>query len=447
MRGLYLRTWRYGAKTERLVEEALQRDYWSPERWQAWREQQLAYVLHRAATRVPYYREQWAARRRRGDHASWEVLTNWPILEHEPVCAHPAAFVADQCNVNRMFRDHTSGSSGSPLTLWLSRATVRQWYALFEARARGWYGVSRRDRWAMFGGQLVTPVTQRRPPFWVWNTALNQLYVSSYHLAPELIPACMLALQRYRITYVLGYTSSLYAVAQEALASGTELPLRVAITNAEPVLDHQREVIARAFRCPVRETYGMAELVAAAGECEAGRLHLWPEVGWVEIREGDGPSPPGKPGEFVCTGLLNTDMPLIRYRVGDRGAQEAQQGVCSCGRELPALAYVEGRNDDVLYTRDGRRVGRLDPVFKGGLPLREAQIVQESLDTVRVRYVPVGDFTTVHGRSLIEGLQARMGSVRVILEEVELIPRARNGKFRAVICNLPQEEREAALRS
>src|SRR5207237_7768313 len=110
-------------------------------------------------------------------------------------------------------------------------------------------------------------------------------------------------------------------------------------------------------------------------------------------------------------------------------------------------AYVEGRNDDVLYTREGRRVGRLDPVFKGGLPLREAQIVQESLDTVRIRYVPVGAFTSAHGRSLIERLQARMGSVRVILEEVELIPRTRNGKFRAVICNLPSDEREPVFRA
>jgi phenylacetate-coenzyme A ligase PaaK-like adenylate-forming protein len=442
LRGLYLRTWRYGAKTEQLVEEALERDHWSAERWQAWREQRLAYVLHRAATRVPYYQEHWAARRQRGDKASWELLANWPVLERDPVRAQPAAFVADQCNVSRMFCQHTSGSSGLPLTLWWSRETVRLWYALFEARARAWYGVSRRDRWAMFGGQLVAPFAQRRPPFWVWNAALNQLYVSSYHLAPELIPSCIDALRRYRVAYVFGYTSSLYAVAQEALVAGSELPLRVAVTNAEPVLDHQREAIARAFLCPVRETYGMAELVAAASECEAGRLHLWPEVGWVEIMEGDGPSLPGQPGELVCTGLLNTDMPLIRYRVGDRGAQEVQQDVCSCGRRLPALAYVEGRNDDVLYTLDGRRVGRLDPVFKGGLPLREAQIVQESLDRVKVRYVPLPEFTTAHGRSLIERLQARMGSVRVTLEEVELIPRTRNGKFRAVICNLPPDERQ-----
>ena len=29
---------------------------------------------------------------------------------------------------------------------------------------------------------------QRRPPFWVWNAGLKQLYMSSFHLAPDLSP-------------------------------------------------------------------------------------------------------------------------------------------------------------------------------------------------------------------------------------------------------------------
>jgi len=60
----------------------------------------------------------------------------------------------------------------------------------------------------------------------------------------------------------------------------------------------------------------MAEIVAAASECESGKLHLWPEVGWVEILENNQPVPNGTAGDLVCTGLLNRDMPLIRYRVG-----------------------------------------------------------------------------------------------------------------------------------
>lgn len=438
LRGYYLRAWRYGAETERLVEQALERETWTPERWKTWQEERLAYVLHRAATQVPYYREQWAARRRNRDRASWEILANWDILEKEPLRQNPRAFVADDCDTRTMFHEHTSGTTGKSLDLWWSRETVRAWFALFEARCRRWHQVSRHDRWAILGGQLVAPVSQSKPPFWVWNAALNQLYLSSYHLSPQFIPAYLDALAKYRIRYMLGYTSSLYALAVEALRIGrTDLRMAVALTNAEPVFDYQRETIARAFQCSVRETYGMAEIVAAASECGHGRLHLWDEVGIVETRDGDAPAQ-GTTGDLICTGILNVDMPLIRYRIGDRGALPAQDGECECGRTLPQLERVEGRSDDVLYTIDGRRIGRLDPVFKTHLPVIEAQIIQESLRRVRVRYVPTDDFTSEAGESMITRLRERMGSVEVVLEVVNQIPREPNGKFRAVICNVPR---------
>jgi len=443
MRGYVLRRWRYGPETEDLVEEALDRETWSSERWRAWQEERLVCILCRAATMVPYYREHWAERRRNGDRRSWEDLENWPILEKEFLRENPKAFLVDTCTIRHMFHEHTSGTTGKPLDLWWSPDAVRSWYALFEARCRRWYGVSRHDRWAVLGGQLITPVNQRRPPFWVWNRALNQLYMSSYHLTPDLVPSYLDALVRYRITYLYGYPSSLYALAQGVLARGrTDLGMAVAVTNAEPLFDYQREAIAGAFQCPVRETYGMAEIVTAASQCEAGRLHLWPEVGVVELVEGDRVSGNGTAGELVCTGLLNADMPLVRYRVGDCGTLAPKPvSSCACGRSLPVLASLEGRFDDVLYTSDGRRVGRLDPVFKKRLPILEAQIIQEALDRICVRYVPALNYTAKAGDAIIDGLRARLGAIDVVLDAVDEVPRDANGKFRAVICHLSPDER------
>ncbi len=440
--GLRLRFWRYGPESERLVTEALQRDYWQPQQWEKWRAERLGYILHRAATRVPYYREQWEMRRRRGDRASWDRLENWAVLKKETVRANPRAFVADDCDPRRMFHDHTSGTTGTPLSVWLNRNTVRAWYALFEARCRRWYGVSRFDRWGSLGGQLVTPADQRKPPFCVCNPALNQLYLSSYHLAPDLMQYYLEALERYRIRYLLGYTSSLCALAQEALRAGRQsLNLRVIVTNAEPLLPHQRQMITEAFQCAVRETYGMAEIAAAATECEWGQLHLWPEAGCVEVLDHDNPTQPGACGDIVATGLLNADMPLIRYTTGDLGALAPNNIPCSCGRLLPVLASVDGRADDLLYTADGRRIGRMDPVFKSDLAVREAQIIQETLGTVRVRYVPAAGFTDRSANRIIEAIRSRLGPVEVLLESVSQLPREANGKFRAVICRIPPEQR------
>ncbi len=442
-KGYYLRWWRYGPETDKLVEEALEREDWSREKRQAWQEERLARVLHRAATQVPYYREQWARRRRQGDLASWEHLENWPVLEKGPLRQNPTAFVADGCELWRMFPESTSGSTGTPLSLWQSRKTLQAWYALFEARCRRWYGVSRHDRWAILGGKLIAPVTRRTPPFWVWNEAFHQLYMSSYHLAPDHIPRYLEALHIYRIKYLWGYTSALHALAQEVVRSGRQdLQMAVVITNAEPVFDYQRQAIEEAFRCPVRETYGMSEMVAAASECEAGNLHLWPEAGILEVLVDGRRVEPECSGDLVCTGLLNDDMPLIRYRVGDRGALSGQEEACPCCRSLPLVAAIEGRLDNVLYTPDRRSIGRMDLIFKTKLPIREAQIIQDTLSKFRVRYVPAQDFTPGASQSIAERVIERLGPVEVIMEMVPEIPRGPNGKFRGVVCNLSKEEIE-----
>lgn len=442
IRGYYLRSWRYGPETDQLVSEALQREHWSEERWMSWQVERLDALLHRAATMVPYYREHWSGRRRQGDRASWSYLENWPILEKSPLKESPQRFIAADCDTRRMYNLHTSGTTGTSLSLWWSRETVRGWYALFEARNRLWHGVSRHDCWAILGGQLVAPIEQRKPPFWVWNAALNQLYLSSYHLAPDLIPAYLDAIHQYRIKYLWGYTSALYALAQEIIRYGRrDLKMAVIVTNAEPVFDYQRQTIAEAFQCPVRENYAMSEIVAAASECPDGRLHLWPEAGIVEVLDNDHPVPEGTSGDLICTGLFNTDMPLIRYRVGDRGSLTTGDEGCSCGRSLPILQSIEGRSDDVIFTADGRKIGRLDPVFKADLPVREAQIIQESLNVVRIRYVPSPEFTPEATRSMKERLRDRIGPVDVIVEPVDELPRTANGKFRAVICNIPSQER------
>lgn len=443
--GFHLRNWRYGSETESLIAEYLEHESWSEVQWKEWQDEKLAYLLHRAATQVPFYREQWIKRRQQGDRASWDYLDNWPTLSKEAVRRTPNLFVAEDCDIRKMYHEHTSGTTGKSLDLWWSRETVRKWYALFETRCRYWNGVSRHDRWAIFGGQLVTQVTQRQPPFWVWNAALNQLYMSSYHLAPDLIPSYLDALKNYDIKYLWGYSSALYILATEVLRQEySDINLSVVLTNAEPLYDYQRDTIAKAFSCAVKETYGMAEIVAAASECPEGNMHIWPEVGKIELANENINHSDNTARSLICTGLLNTDMPLIRYEVGDQGTLLHSDDICRCGRLLPQLQDIEGRVDDILYTSDGRKVGRLDPIFKSNLQVIEAQIIQESLENIVIRFIPANGFQSTDRNLIIENVQARLGNVQVNLEPVSQLPIEENGKFRAVIskispANLPSE--------
>jgi phenylacetate-CoA ligase len=284
LQGLYLSFWRYNYNTEQLIEECLEREHWSVGQWSLWKEEHVSYLLHHARKRVPYYRNYWDSLQQQRNKTSWEILENWPLLQKETIRQNPYAFIAEDFNPAKMFHEHTSGTTGKPLSLWVSKSAVLQWYALFEARWRGWYGLTRHDRWGILGGQLVIPFSQRHPPFWVWNASMNQLYFSSYHLAPQNASDYIRAIQNHELIYLLGYASSLYSLAQIALEQNLSIPvLKAVISNAEPLYIHQREVISRAFQCPVYDTYGLSEKVCAAGECLQGSLHIWPEVGLTEV--------------------------------------------------------------------------------------------------------------------------------------------------------------------
>jgi phenylacetate-CoA ligase len=436
--GIRLRGWRFGPETDRLAAEAIERDTWSTERWKGWQESRLAYILHRAATQVPYYREQWRERRRHGDTRSAEYPENWPVLHKDTLRANPAAFLADDCNARGMYADHTSGTTGTPLTIWLTRSTVRQWYALFEARTRRWHGVDRHDRWGLLGGQPVVGPDRKSPPFWVWNAGLNQLYLSAMHIAPWSAGAYCEAIRKYRLKYIVGYSSSLYFLGLEAQARGERFPdLKAVITNAEPLYDYQRRAILAGFRCTVQETYGLCEYVCGGSECAHGRLHLWPEMGETEILdERDLPVPAGSPGRIVSTGLLNADMPLVRYDTRDRGELGTDRAACSCGRSLAYFGKIWGRWDDVVVTKDGRRPVLLDRIFDPPVHVREGQIIQDDIGMFRLRVVPADGWSPVDEGLLREALVRLVGEAEVKVELTPQIERTWAGKFRIIISHV-----------
>ena len=261
--------------------------------------------------------------------------------------------------------------------------------------------------------------------------------MSSYHLSPHNLPSYVNKLCSFGADYIEGYPSSVYSIAQYIVAHALEpIPFKACFTTAETLFDYQREMIAKTFGCKTFNQYGCGEAVVFAAECESGSMHLSPEVGIVEVVDNnDNPVPMGQSGQLICTSLVNRIQPFIRYRVGDVGALQAQP--CDCGSPLPVLKEIKGRIDDVLLTRDGRRIGRLDPVFKGTRGILEAQIVQDSYEKFRIRIVPSRDYTENDAREIQKNLLARIGQGQVTVELVEQIERTSNGKFRAVVQNMP----------
>jgi phenylacetate-CoA ligase len=235
------------------------------------------------------------------------------------------------------------------------------------------------------------------------------------------------------------YPSSAFLLATLAREQNITLPpVRVIFSNAEKLQDHQKNLISEVFQCPVVDTYGMGEYAFGASECQRGSMHIWPEIGLLEVMyvDDDKPVNPGENGRFIVTSLLNEDMPLIRYEVGDLG-NSLGNVECACGRSLPRIGRIEGRLNDMLYTPDGRQIFWLNPIFYG-LSIREAQIIQESLDQITVNYVPAPAFRSEDEQVIRSRIQTRTGIAEITIKPVQRIPRDKNGKFRAVISKCRQ---------
>jgi phenylacetate-CoA ligase len=223
--------------------------------------------------------------------------------------------------------------------------------------------------------------------------------------------------------------------ARVARIHGLELPRPLAvITSAETLYDHDKHEIQEAFDTKTFNQYASSDTGAFICDCDHGQLHVNPEFGICEILGSDGkPARPGEEGEIVTTSFCNREQVLIRYRIGDRAVMGPEE-TCTCGRNMPRIASVTGRIDDILYIPERGFVGRFDPVFKGLAGIYEAQIIQESLGELKVKLVPSASFDDQAESHLLINLRAKVGdAIHIDIERVQEIPRGPNGKFRTVV--------------
>lgn len=430
--GLRLRRLRYGAQNRKILEDLLASQWLTAEEIHDRQLSALNELVRHARANVPFYRARDLPER----IAHLDDLARMPLLRKTDLLSQGKAFVGDEVAASA-HEVHTGGTTGTPLTIYCSRATLQRNYAFFE-RLKAWAHIPPRSRTAVFAGRLLVPPSQARPPYWRRNRAANTLMLSSYHLSPQTAGDYLSALREFRPELIDSYPSSIEFVARSALKLGVEdIRPRAVITSSETLTPEARDIIQRAFGCPVFDHYGSAEMAAFVSQCEVGSYHVNPEFGIVEIIREDGTrAPAGEEGHLVATGFINPVMPLIRYATGDQAVQG--EGTCSCGRAFPILARIAGRVDDVLVTPDGRRIGRLDPIFKSNLAIREARIVQDAVDHVRIEVVPETEFSSDEEAALARELSRRLGpSMRVDVVRVPSVPREASGKLRMVVREIP----------
>jgi phenylacetate-CoA ligase len=437
--GAYWNRLRFGGHYAAHVAGYARRDRFTRGEWDDWQRAQVKELLGVALQHVPYYREQWDAATRAA--ATSGELQGIPLLEKEPLRADARAFLRDDVRPVMPFVFHTSGSTGTPIASIWTADEYRNALALREVRSAGWAGVSFSRPRATFSGRIVVPDAESEGPYHRFNLVERQVYLSAFHLRRETAPTYLEALKRHRVEWLTGYAVSYYLLARFILEDNLAVPpLEAVVTTSEKVTPEMREVMERAYGCPVFEEYSTVENAVFASDCEHHRLHVSPDSGIVELLRADGtPAAPGEPGEVVTTCLLRTYQPMIRFRLGDLAVWDPEP--CPCGRAMPVLKEVLGRVEDVIVGPDGREMVRFHGVFVDLPHVREGQVVQETLTRVRVKVVPAAGYGTEDAREITNRMHQRLGpTVEIVVDPVDSIPRTKAGKFQPVVSLLASRQ-------
>lgn len=401
------------------------------------KERQARTLAQRLASAVeyhPYYRE--SLKHLPSSLSSiqvYDVLRSLPFLTKTDL-QDSAQELVSSASVGRVHKKTTGGSTGQPVTV------TKDSRAIAAERASSWlgyswFGVESGDRGARFWGSPVKSGPRRRR-FDMADRAMNRIRLSAFGIDDDKLESYWLQCLRFRPKYFYGYASMLETFARHLVArshDGTSLNLKCIIATSEVLGESQRRFLERTFNCPVQDEYGCGEVGPIAYQCEAGSLHEMVENVFVEIIRSDGTeASAGEIGEVVVTDLCNRAMPLIRYRIED---QAVRGQTCSCGRGLPVIKEIRGREYDFVRTPDGRSyhgeffMYAIEDLRDEGFDIKRFRVIQESPTMLRV------EVQTADSR-VPESLRARLGSelanLTIDVAMLDVIEPSSSGKLRII---------------
>lgn len=417
-----------------------QSQWWSADNIFQQQLRQLDVLLKHAVATVHFYQESFKAvgydPLRHG--VSPDILRGLSLLKREHIQSAENNLVSQ-----RIPQDHgqslehfTSGSMGKPIRTLGTEVTHFFWCA-YTLRDHLWHKRDLTGRLAVIRASVPDQTVQG------WGPATDAVYdtglSSSLNIKAD-IDTQVRWLQQQDADYLLTYASNLRALAQACLDKNIHLPkLREVRSFGEMLAPDLRDLCREAWGVPLTDTYSSQEVGYIALQCpQHEHYHVQAESLLVEILNDAGMScAPGEIGRVVVTTLHNFAMPLIRYETGDY----AEVGEpCACGRGLPVLKRIMGRQRNLVTLPDGRKHW---PSFPGSkwlaiAPVRQFQLIQRDLHSIEIRYVIDDALTQDQEQRLTVMLHTSLDyPFHINFVRMEHIERGANFKFEEFISELP----------
>lgn len=431
----------------RLLGTLAKSQWWSAEQIRNHQFRLLRALLAHADRTVPFYHQRFQAA---GLNPAAITPDNWPtlpLLTRGDVQEHDLTTASLPAGHGRTRPTQTSGSTGQPVKINTSGLTNFFWRAL-TIRDNIWH---KRDLSAKIAVIRYSPGLEIPPEGILsknWGGANRPPYNQGkavLHSVRTPIDQQLAWLSLHNPTYLLTYPSNLAALLAASREKGVGFAnLREVRTISETLSPELRALCQETWGVKVTDTYSSQEVGYIALQCPEHRhYHIQAENVLVEVLDDQGaPCRPGEIGRVVVTALHNYATPLIRYEIRDY----AEVGPpCPCGRGLPVLKRVTGRQRNMLVLPSGEKCWPITgfPRYKEVAPIRQFQFIQHSLAEVEMKLVCDRPLTGEDERRLTEIIQAGLGHPFAIrFTPMALIPQGPNGKFEEFISLVAQPPEE-----
>lgn len=213
---------------------------------------------------------------------------------------------------------------------------------------------------------------------------------------PKSVQRALAASEKVR-PFCISSTPSVLTILSETVSpeAARRVGVRLLVSGGGALPAETRTRLEQIFRVKISSAYGLSEVGVVASECKHGRMHFNTSDCYPELLPADA-SPRAIPargasGEIVITSTTNRLMPFLRYRTGDTGLLSREQ--CPCGEPSPTVGELRGRINPVFRLPCGKLLSstQFRDTFDKFCWLKEFQVIQESIDHIRVLYEVSGD--------------------------------------------------------
>jgi phenylacetate-coenzyme A ligase PaaK-like adenylate-forming protein len=339
------------------VQQLLDGPFADPELRRSFQTRALRRTAARAASLTPFYREIFEGASVAPDRLTLEDLPSVPRTSKQDLLDRAADFVADGSRPHLSTR--TTGTTGRPTQIWLSRKEIELWPAMaaLSGLLRGEIGPD--DCMQINISSRATAAVQQ-------NVTVCAL-VDAHCIVMGLVPPdesldSLLDGDEAAPTLLSTYPSYLAELVRAARRRGLgpdAFRLRRIDCGGELLSAALENAAIETFGAVVNDTFAMTEVLPVSGRtCSAGHLHHDLNMGLVEIVDVDSgvPVEPGEVGSVVITPYypFRECMPVLRYDTRDlvrRLPDEALQ--CELAG-TPGASQILGKAGGLL--RSGNRV-------------------------------------------------------------------------------------------